>query len=668
MTILSLAAKQDYLEKVANTRDPIKALSEFVWNALDADATRINIEFALNGLGGIQEIIIRDNGMGISRAGAERDFGNLGASWKRTSHRTPNLQRALHGKEGRGRLRFYSLAEKGCWRSIYREHGKLWELTIEIASGALEKCGVSDASPSAGAETGTVVELAPLKTPNDWLLTREAQLEFSVLFAPYILQYPDVAISYNGHPIDPAATIFQSHEFPKQTIITPNRTVRDLSLKVIEWNSNVESRKIYLGGESGIVLGSQPAHVVAPGFEYSAYAYSSFFQEIADANLLDLDDLTDPDFMYLMNHIREQLGDYFRWRQAERSRSLIDELKSTGAYPYDGDPKDEVERRERQVFDIATYAVSSYSRDFKRAETPLKRMTLTLLREAIRHNPDALSTILRAVVNLPKVRQDEFSTLLQKTELGNIISASSLIADRITALELLKSIVFSPEHRHTIKERGELDVVIRDNTWIFGERFHITLPEIGLTRIMDRVSEELGTKRGVRRVRRADGRVGRADCFLGRSVPHPDQNQREFLVIELKRPALEIGRTELDQLEDYVNALKSQPDFTHTATFWNFYLVTGEYDQSIAERITQKDRPIGLFLEKENSRVWVKTWSELIRECEGRLHFIQDKLRIEVSDNEIEERIAALKTSMLKGDPSKVVQFRKTADDKIPAP
>ena len=32
MTTFSLIAKQDYLEKVARTRDPIRAVSEFVWN------------------------------------------------------------------------------------------------------------------------------------------------------------------------------------------------------------------------------------------------------------------------------------------------------------------------------------------------------------------------------------------------------------------------------------------------------------------------------------------------------------------------------------------------------------------------------------------------------------------------------------------------------------
>jgi hypothetical protein len=50
MTVLNLRAGQDHLEKVASTRDPIKALAEFVWNAVDAEATRVSVEFVLNAL------------------------------------------------------------------------------------------------------------------------------------------------------------------------------------------------------------------------------------------------------------------------------------------------------------------------------------------------------------------------------------------------------------------------------------------------------------------------------------------------------------------------------------------------------------------------------------------------------------------------------------------
>jgi hypothetical protein len=74
---------------------------------------------------------------------------------------------------------------------------------------------------------------------------------------------------------------------------------------------------------------------------------------------------------------------------------------------------------------------------------------------------------------------------------------------------------------------------------------------------------------------------------MGRLVPHGDPNHREFLLIELKRPSLTIGRKELDQLEDYVTTILAQPDFINTSTTWNFYIVTSEYDDVIKQRITQ---------------------------------------------------------------------------------
>jgi len=652
MTVLTLKAKDDYLQKVASTRDYIKAISEFVWNALDADATEISVELARNALGGLESIIIRDNGTGISKVRAEHDFESLGDSWKLKSTRTPVLSRAIHGKEGQGRLRFFSLAKRAHWNTVYAEKDQCFKLTIDIDADHLQASSVSDAVPTeAGAKTGTLVELAPLKDTFDWLTSEEARSEFDSTFAPYILQYPNTSIVYDGHRVDPKRTIERSYEFPGQVIICPGRTVRDLTLRVIEWKPRISGRKIYFGGESGVVLGSLTANVTAPGFEFSAYAYSPFFNEIAKANLLEFDGLTDPDFARVVEYIRDELTDYFRRRQAEKSGELIQDLKDAGIYPYDGEPRDEVERRERQVFDIATHAAVSYSKDFKKADNSLKKMTLSLLREAVSNNPESVSRILRAVFNLPKVRQDEFSQLLDRTELANIIAASSTIANRVVVLKVLSEIVFEPKHRSSIKERGELDILVRDNTWIFGEGFHFTMAEAGLTKIMHRVSAELALKRAKgAKVRMPDGKTGRIDSFMGRLVPHGEPNHREFLLIELKRPSLVVGRKELDQLEDYVSVMLAQPDFINTSTNWNFYLVSSDYDNVVKQRITQEGRPHGLFIDKPNHKVWVKSWAELIRDCEARLNFIQDQLQIEVSAEEIQERIAKLKASVLKSD------------------
>ncbi len=571
MIVLTLKAKHDHLEKVAATRDYVKALAEFVWNALDADAKRVSVDLVRNALGGFESILICDDGTGISKARATHDFESLGESWKLKRRRTPLLSRAIHGKEGKGRLKFFSLAQKAAWLTVYKEGSAVFRLMIEIEAATLQTSQVSEpeAAP-ADTPTGTVVELAPLKDTFDWLASNEAHAEFAAIFAPYILQYPGTEITYDGRGVDPSLTIDRTREFGMCKVVCPSGRVRNVMLRVIEWKANGGSRRIYFGGESGVVLGSLPANIPAPGFDFSAYAYSPFLQEIGDANLLEFEGLTDPDFGAVVEYIRDRVGDYFRERQAEKSGELIQELKNAGVYPYEGEPKDEVERKERQVFDIATQA-ASYSSVFKRADNPQKRVTLELLRIALRNNPESILRILRAVFHLPKARQDEFSLLLERTELGHIISASSLIADRVVALKVLREIVFEPTHRKTVKERGELDILVRDNTWIFGEVFHFTMAEAGLTKIMDRVSDQLALKRTKgRKGRKPDGKIGRIDSFMGRIVPHADRQHHEFLLIELKRPSIVLGRKELDQLEDYVNALVVQPDFLNTSTFWNF--------------------------------------------------------------------------------------------------
>jgi hypothetical protein len=642
LTTLNLHAKQDFLERDAASRDPIRALAELVWNALDADATKIEVLLERNPLGGLVAIRVIDDGTGISAESATHDFGNLGDSWKRQAHRTSKLGRAIHGKEGRGRLRFFSVAQRARWFTTSSSEAGLTSRTIEIHSKSLERCEVVELEATPAQSTGTTVELTTLKDTFDILSTPEAYRQFSTLFAPYVLQYPNAEIWFNEFKVDPDITIHRWHELPHAVVQLPDRVIDDLRIKVIEWKSASETRQIHFGGEDGIVLGSQPAHVTAPGFEYSAYAYSSFFQEVADQNLLELDSLNEPNFLTVLTHIRESLSDYFRSRMTEQSLGVIQELKDQGAYPYAGEPKDEVERRERQVFDIATYAINTHSRDFSKAETSLKKMTLTLLKEAIKHNPDDISTILQAVVNLGKAKQSEFSSLLKKTQLGNIIGASSLISDRVTTLEALKGMVFDSKFRRSVKERGELDVLVRDHTWLFGERFHITMAEAGLTKVMNRVAADLGARRKNRKVAKKDGSVARIDCFLGRSVPHSDGNKREYLLIELKRPSVKLGRKELDQVEDYVNAIREESEFLHTDTTWNFYLVASAFEPEIHGRIYQKDRPHGLFLHGENFKFWIKTWAEVVRENEARLQFVQAKLQVQVSDEEIESRIAEL--------------------------
>lgn len=103
-----------------------------------------------------------------------------------------------------------------------------------------------------------------------------------------------------------------------------------------------------------------------------------------------------------------------------------------------------------------------------------------------------------------------------------------------------------------------------------------------------------------------------------------------------------------NQIEDYANALINQPEFADTSTSWNFFLMTTGVKEDHLHRITQDGRPQGLFLDLGRAKVWVKRWGEVLRLAEARLQFVQDVLKVQVTDEEIDQRVAEVKSSLLR--------------------
>ena len=57
-----IQVQDDHLSRIAQTRKPISALSELIWKAVDADATRIDVTLINNDLDGLAAIEVADNG------------------------------------------------------------------------------------------------------------------------------------------------------------------------------------------------------------------------------------------------------------------------------------------------------------------------------------------------------------------------------------------------------------------------------------------------------------------------------------------------------------------------------------------------------------------------------------------------------------------------------
>ena len=124
------------------------------------------------------------------------------------------------------------------------------------------------------------------------------------------------------------------------------------------------------------------------------------------------------------------------------------------------------------------------------------------------------------------------------------------------------------------------------------------------------------------------GRVRIIDLMLSKRIPLPNPEQRQHLVIELKRPKQRIDGRVHNQIVEYAITVRNDERFRDTQTEWHFWAVSNEMDQSVRALANQKNRAAGLLHDgTENVYVWAKTWAQIIQECKGRLEFFGNRLQ-----------------------------------------
>jgi hypothetical protein len=375
-----------------------------------------------------------------------------------------------------------------------------------------------------------------------------------------------------------------------------------------------------------------------PGFDnYSAYLKSDYFVKLYSQNLLVLSDGDlHEDLTKILDETKIKLREHFRTRAAEEAAALVSNWKERRIYPYEGEARNPVEQAERQVFDIVAVNVNEYLPDFEGTDDKTKRFTLRLLQQAIKQNPDSLQYIFKEILDLPSERQNDLAALLQKTTLTSIITASKVVADRLTFLSSLELLLFDRESRRLLKERCQLHRILANETWIFGEEFNLSIDDESLSKVLEshlallgeRTDDHLG-------VTTPDGSVGIVDLMLSRCIPQPKAEQREHLIIELKRPSVKIDLNVLAQVQKYALTVAIDERFRDTTTRWVFWAVSNDLAPEARKAARQRHRPEGLFYDDDEQQVfiWTKSWGQIIDSCRARLQFFQSQLDY-VADHE----------------------------------
>lgn len=388
---IEVEVQGDHLERLARCK-PSSALAELIWNALDADATNVSVEFSRNGLGGVERVIVSDDGHGIGGEGHEANdlFRRLGGSWKKNTTRT-RQGRVVHGKAGEGRFKAFALGGIVTWTTRALRDGTTVGFSITRTSGS-RRFDRSEPIPVKG-KPGTDVQIENVPAAP----APDAESVFTALcqeFGLYLRQYPGIKVLFDRRPIDPTTLIERVADAPLRVEIAPDETI-DGVLTIVEWAAPIE-RALFLCDEDGFALAEVAAGIHAPGFNFTAHVRAKYLRGLKEQNLIDTE--LAPGRERVIAAARRALKDHFRARSAELASGAVERWRSEDIYPYTSTPSSPVEQVERQVFDIVALNLSGHLPDFDKTDAKQKRLTFRLLKQAVEENPESLRMILGEVL------------------------------------------------------------------------------------------------------------------------------------------------------------------------------------------------------------------------------------------------------------------------------
>ncbi|MFD0904651.1 ATP-binding protein [Actinomadura sediminis] len=637
---LVLSASNDHVQRLAKERDPIRAVIELIWNGIDAEADRVDVEFERDHLRAITRVKVRDWGHGISVDEVSPTFGEIGNSWKARSKRSKNGKRKLWGSKGEGRLHAFALGDRVEWVSVGKDAtNKRWRLTIKGDRTDRGRFTYDAVEVSRGEILGTVFAAYndSQGQPIQRLDSERARANIAATFAPFLLNNPSVTLNYDGTPINPAEQIAEDKVFER--VVETEEGDFTYSLRLIEWKSG-RHHSIYYGESTDHAVFEHDAKDIEPRYNFSLYVA---WPGIGDSsNEIALGELAPSPYAELVRDVKAAIREYFEWRRRQDRRSQIEIWKNSGAYPYKEPPKTEAEKVERATFDLVSGALSAHIAQGKASAG----LTLHLLQNVIRHEPESLLKILHEVLALPASDRDALTELIESTSLSNIIRSTSKIADRGRFLVALDHIVYDAVGSQDVAEKDHLHQMLERELWVFGEEYNVMRSERGLTealrthlRLSGLPADRIGP------VQTPEGRRGRLDLHL--AVSKREHGRVRHLVVELKAPGVKIDRKELDQVEDYANTIIGDPRFRNGSATWDLILVGSRIGDTARNRVHAQAVRSGLFHDppvrdetQPKVRAFVRSWRDLIDENKSRLEFFSDAL---AHDPSLSESLAYLK-------------------------
>lgn len=641
----------DGVKSILSAYSPQESIAEYIWNGFDAGATSIDISYEENELGSLNSIAIVDNGSGIPQGLLSVKFKPFHESEKALNKTDSRHHSLVHGKNGVGRLTFFTFANTARWTTVYEKTHKLYRYDIKIESSDLHSyigahSPVSEIPYEQG--TSTKVTFEGIRELSSGSIETTVKQYLLQEFCWFLELFKDkmFSISINGSPLDYREMI--ADERDEKIIHDATSTCFDV--KYIQWKKklNKEFSRYYLIDSTGKENYKSTTLLNNKGdkFYHSVYIKSDYFDMFSYEDKISHDQSPlqnkeqkfnskqDEEFKYVISEMNEYLRRMRSPHLQKMADDLIDQYEKDNVIPEVNNSWEIPRNNELKALIKGVYQIQPKIFGEGASKNIEQKKTFVHLLNALldSNQRDQVYTIIDAVVRLDAQEQKQLADLLKVNKLDAIIQTIKMIQDRYVTIDALKTIVFNNDFNS--REVDHVQRVLDHNFWVFGEEYNlVSSTEAKFEKALSEYLYILhgGKKQSVSM--ESPDKNKEMDLFLCRQSV--ENNRINNLVIELKRPSVLLGEDEVSQIKRYQRTIFSDPRFNGDNTYWDFMLVGNRYDTSgyiEGEIDTNKghgEKEKGLIFSKDNCKIYVRKWSDIFADVECRHNFLEDKLKTE---------------------------------------
>jgi hypothetical protein len=462
---------------------------------------------------------------------------------------------------------------------------------------------------------------------------------------PYEIFNNTVSFFVNGNKLEKENFVLEKPSIKTITYTDKKGTNHLINFYFYNIKSNLKKVKVFFQTDNAGVKS------VAHEYTYSSdwytpdlgtwfiYVDSDFFDLDLFRNL-DLETLGEEEIKKLKNEIKDTINEFFKNRN-QKFDKFISNLENDKFYPYK--ERKPASTSQEVVFKKIAYLLEDEHHLIKE-DNKIRNFLYPLLDKAI--SDGNIEYLFSKILKLSDESLLKFNSLLQKTDLEDVIQFASQVSEKLEFLNFLHELTYG-EISKVLKERSQLHKIIENELWVFGENYNGT-PHLWSDKKIGNILNQLhDTYLSYEPTKEDENLIEENNLdditdlfFYNEKIT--DSDEREIMVVELKSPKCAIGLKEINQIDRYAFTLEQHSALPAEKVKYKLILISSKLNAYAKSKVkSQREiyKEIPFLFDKKtdkNIEVYVMTWSEIIELNKRKLGYLHKQLTIK--DKSVKEK------------------------------